>query len=46
MSTSAIVMMILGCGIVWGGTVIAIVVAINGSTNKIGATHVASDKLK
>ncbi|MBK5241349.1 MetS family NSS transporter small subunit [Clostridium sp.] len=36
MSTGAIVMMILGCGIVWGGAVVAI----------IGATHVASGKLK
>jgi len=28
MSTSAIVMMIIGCGIVWGGTVAAIIIAL------------------
>lgn len=28
MSTSAIVMMILGCGIVWGGTFVSIFVAL------------------
>ncbi|MGV8979676.1 MetS family NSS transporter small subunit [Clostridium sp.] len=28
MSTSAIVMMIIGCGAVWGGTVVAIVIAL------------------
>ncbi|MGH4140621.1 methionine/alanine import family NSS transporter small subunit [Clostridium sp.] len=28
MSTSAIVMMIIGCGTVWGGTVVAIVIAL------------------
>ena len=28
MSTSAIVMMIIGCGTVWGGTVFAIVMAL------------------
>jgi len=28
MSTSAIVMMIIGCGLVWGGTVAAIVIAL------------------
>jgi hypothetical protein len=28
MSTSAIVMMIIGCGIVWGGTAVAIFVAL------------------
>ena len=29
MSTSAILMMIVGCGIVWGGTVVAIVIALS-----------------
>ncbi|MBU3189944.1 MetS family NSS transporter small subunit [Clostridium bowmanii] len=28
MSTSAIVMMIIGCGTVWGGTIVAIVIAL------------------
>ncbi|MBU3156012.1 methionine/alanine import family NSS transporter small subunit [Clostridium estertheticum] len=28
MSTSAIVMMIIGCGTVWGGTVVSIVIAL------------------
>jgi hypothetical protein len=28
MSTSAIVMMIIGCGTVWGGTVVAIIIAL------------------
>ena len=28
MSTGAIVMMIIGCGLVWGGTVAAIVIAL------------------
>ena len=29
MSTSAILMMIIGCGTVWGGTVVAIVIALS-----------------
>lgn len=28
MSTSAIIMMIIGCGTVWGGTVVAIIIAL------------------
>ncbi len=28
MSTNAIVMMIIGCGTIWGGTVFAIVIAL------------------
>jgi hypothetical protein len=29
MSTSAIIMMIVGCGIVWGGSVVTILIALS-----------------
>lgn len=29
MSTSAIVMMIIGCGTVWGGTIVTILIALS-----------------
>jgi hypothetical protein len=28
MSTGAIIMMIIGCGIVWGGTIVSILIAL------------------
>lgn len=28
MSTSAVIMMVIGCGLVWGGTVLAVTIAL------------------
>ena len=28
MSTSAVVMMVIGCGLVWGGAIVAVVIAL------------------
>ncbi len=29
MSTSAVVMMVIGCGLVWGGAILAVVIELN-----------------
>ncbi|PKM94891.1 MAG: hypothetical protein CVU84_08170 [Firmicutes bacterium HGW-Firmicutes-1] len=35
MSTSAILMMVIGCGTVWGGTVVTIIIALNVEKKKL-----------
>jgi len=40
MTTSAIIMMLIGCGTVWGGTVVAIVIALSVEKKKLSQDKV------